>query len=48
MTIRMKRMYRSDELLENFGFLEVAIESNNSEELDVSQEPRFTHTEVFY
>ena len=31
----LKRMYRSDHHLENFAFLESAIESNNSEELDV-------------
>jgi len=32
----LKRMYRSDNQLENFGFLEGAIESNNSDELDLT------------
>jgi len=32
----LKRMYRSDNHLENFGFLEGAIESNNSDELDLT------------
>ena len=32
----LKRMYRPDNHLENFGFLEGAIESNKSDELEIT------------